>query len=57
LFIHLYELAGLVAEWGDFFICDYSVEIKTEYAVDVMATCDTVVAVRYVFVIFFRLFI
>ena len=45
LLIRLQELSGLVAEWGDFFICDNTVKIKAKHAVDVMATCDIIIAV------------
>ena len=51
LLIRLQELSGLVAEWGDFLVCDDAVEVKAEHAADVMTSCDIVIAVSYVFVI------
>ena len=47
----LQELAGLVAERGDFIVCDDAVKIKAEHAIDVMAACDIIIAISYVLVI------
>lgn len=51
------KFAGLIAEWGNFFVCDNNVEIKAENAIDVMTARHAIVTISYMFVVFTRLLV
>ena len=57
MLIHDEEFTGLVAELGNFLVCNNTIEIKAEYTVDIMATRHAIIAVCYMFVILFRLLV
>ena len=41
-----------IAEQGNFLVCDDTVEIKAENAIDVMTASNSIVTISYMFVVF-----